>query len=109
MSEPLTITALHASGFEISLQVPSLDAVEPAIADLLKRGYRPARAGDGWQKTPAGEPICPKHQAVMRLRNKQNEEWWSHRVINRETGEELYCRGYRSPAGPGWDLAEVKE
>ena len=109
MLAPLTLTALHPSGFQVCVQVPSLEDLDAAITELLARGYRPARAGDGWQKTPAGEPICPKHQAVMRLRNKQNEEWWSHRVINRETGEELYCRGYRSPAGPGWDVDEVKE
>ena len=108
MADGLTVSALHPSGFEICLQVPSLDALEPTIADLLQRGYRPTSgAGDRWQRTPAGEPICPKHQMVMRLRNKQNEEWWSHRVINRQTGEELFCKGYKSPSSPGWEIDEA--
>jgi hypothetical protein len=42
--DALTISALHPSGFEICLQVPSLDVLEPTIADLLQRGYRPAHA-----------------------------------------------------------------
>lgn len=107
MSDHLTLTALHPSGFEIHLQVSSLEALETTITDLLQRGYRPARAGDSWQRTPAGEPICPKHQVVMRLRNKQNEEWWSHRVINQQTGEEIYCKGYKSPSSPGWEIDDA--
>lgn len=107
MTDPLTLTAVHPSGFEVCLHVSSLEALDATIADLLQRGYRPARAGDGWQRTPAGEPVCPKHQAVMRLRNKQNQEWWSHRVIHRETGEELFCKGYRSPSSPGWEIEDT--
>jgi hypothetical protein len=104
MSEPLTITAMHPSGFQVSLQVTSLDSVDAAIADLVQRGYRPATGGDGYARTPSGEPLCPRHGSVMRLRNKQNQEWWSHRVINRETGEELFCRGHAGASSPGWEV-----
>ncbi len=102
MHDALTVSALHPSGFEIRLQVPSLDALEPTIADLLQRGYRPARAGDGWQRTPEGLPLCPKHRVPMRQREKQGDTWYSHAVVQPQTGEELYCRGYAGPNSPGW-------
>jgi hypothetical protein len=38
----LSIKALHPSGFEILLQVPSLEEIDATITDLLRRGYRPA-------------------------------------------------------------------
>ena len=107
MSASLTITALHPSGFEVHLQVPSLEALEPTITELLQRGFRPARSGTLYETTPEGAPICPKHRVPMRLRQKQHEEWWSHRVINRQTGEELYCKGYKSPSSPGWEIDET--
>ena len=100
---PLTVKALHQSGFEIHFQVPSLDALEGTIADLVERGYRPTSgAGDGWQRTPSGEPICPRHQVPMRLREKQGDSWWSHQMVDPRTGEELWCRGYAGPSSPGW-------
>jgi hypothetical protein len=105
MAEPLTLTAIHPSGFEICLQVASLDVVDAAIADLVRRGYRAATGGDGYARTPSGEPLCPKHGVVMRLRNKQNQEWWSHRVIDRQTGKELFCRGHAGASSPGWDVS----
>jgi len=104
MHDALTVSALHPSGFEICLQVPSLDALEPTIADLLQRGYRPTGSEDGWMRTAEGVPICPKHQVPMRLREKQGDAWHSHQVIDARTGEELYCRGYAGPTSPGWAL-----
>ncbi len=98
----LTIAALHPACFEVCLHVPTIEAIDAAITDLLARGYRPARAGDGWQRTPEGHPLCPKHRVPMRLRSKQGDEWWSHQVVDARTGEELYCRGYAGPSSPGW-------
>lgn len=102
-----SITAIHPSGFtiEIHLHNKGYDEVDATIYALEQLGYRPTGSGDGWQRTPAGEPICPKHQVVMRLRQKQHEEWWSHRVIHPQTGEELFCKGYKSPSSPGWEIA----
>ena|SRR5438105_2712236 len=102
MADPVTLTALHPEGFEICVQVASLDAVEPTIADLLQRGYRPARSGDLWARTPEGLPLCPKHRVPMRERLKQGDTWHSHAVVHPHTGEELYCRGYAGPSSPGW-------
>ncbi len=104
MHDPLTLTAVHPSGFEICLQVPSLDVLETTIADLLQRGYRPARSGNMYETTPEGTPICPKHRVPMRPRLKQGDTWFSHGVTDARTGELLYCRGYKSPGSPGFEL-----
>ena len=102
---PLTVKALHPSGFEIHLQVPGLDALEGTIADLVARGYRPTSgAGDGYQRTPEGLPICPRHVVPMRQREKQGDSWYSHQLADPQTGELLYCRGYAGPSSPGWAL-----
>lgn len=108
MTDPLTLTAVHPSGFAVCLHVSSLDVLDATIADLLQRGYRPTSGtGEQWARTPTGEPICPKHHVVMRLRQKQSDEWWSHRVIHRETGEELFCKGYRAPGSLGWEIEDT--
>jgi len=101
----LTVTAVHPSGFAICISVPSMDALDVTIADLLQRGYRPSGIGDGWQRTPEGLPLCPRHHAVMRQREKQGDTWHSHVVVNPATGEELYCRGFAGPSSPGWLIA----
>ena len=48
----------------------------------------------GWQLTPDGEPLCPKHGVAMTKRTRQGDTWHSHKVIDQWTGEELYCRAY---------------
>lgn len=55
-----------------------------------------------WQRTPDGQPICPKHGEAMVQREKQGDTWHSHSVIDPNTGEKLYCRGYPTKNGPGW-------
>ncbi|NBD36668.1 MAG: hypothetical protein GVY30_11825 [Chloroflexi bacterium] len=40
----------------------------------------------------------------MKKREKQGDVWYSHRVIAPDTGEELYCRGYPSKSGPGYEV-----
>ena len=54
--------------------------------------------------TPDGLPLCPRHGDVMRKREKQGDTWYSHRVIDPATGEELFCRGYGSKSSPGWNV-----
>ena len=102
----LTVKARHVTGFEFALRVESLEDLDTICTDLLTRGYRPtAGAGDGYFRTPSGEPICPRHRAVMRLRQKQGDEWWSHPVVHPGTGEELWCRGYPDHKhSPGWEV-----
>lgn len=102
-----SITALHPSGFAVVIHLHNkeYDEVDATIHALELLGYRPTSgAGDGWQHTAEGIPLCPKHKVPMRLRQKQGDEWWSHQVIDVRTGEELYCRGYAGPTSPGWAL-----
>lgn len=70
------------------------------IRDLLRSG------SSGYQWTPEGLPVCPKHGDVMGKREKQGDVWYSHRVIDPTTGEEHYCRGYDSKNSPGWSVGE---
>src|SRR5438552_1590596 len=103
MVAPVTVSALHPTGFTIALQVQDMDALEDTITDLVQRGYRPTSgAGDGWHRTPEGLPLCPKHQVPMRQREKQGDSWYSHQLADPRTGELLYCRGYAGPSSPGW-------
>jgi len=99
-----SITAIHPAGFtiEIHLHSKGYDEVDATIHALEQLGYRPTGSGDGWQRTPEGHPLCPRHHVPMRLRQKQGDEWWSHQVVDTRTGEELYCKGYAGPSSPGW-------
>jgi hypothetical protein len=103
----MTVQAVHPTGFTIALQVTSWEDLDTTCTDLLARGYRPtAGAGDGYARTPNGEPLCPRHSVVMRRREKQGDVWWSHPVVDPRTGEELYCRGYPDrKQSPGWEIA----
>jgi hypothetical protein len=85
--------------------VAGLEALDAAIADLLARGYRPARSGDLYTRTPEGLPICPKHGVPMRERPKQGDIWYSYAVVDPHSHVESYCRGYASPNSPGWEMA----
>jgi hypothetical protein len=72
MVTPVSVSAVHPTGFTIALQVASLQDLDATCADLLARGYRPT-AGAGYLRTLSGEPLCPRHGVVMRLREKQGD------------------------------------
>jgi hypothetical protein len=72
------------------------------FCDLLdKRGYTPAQQTQEWQRLPDGTPICPKHHAPMRQREKQGDLWWSHNVGTKDAP--VYCKGYHGKDSPGYD------
>jgi len=72
------------------------------LCDMLDHaGYAPPTPAE-WRKLPGGTPLCPKHQTPMRMRNKQNDTWWSHRVYGPD-GEELWCKGYHGKDSPGYE------
>lgn len=80
-----------------------LEALPKVEAQLAAAGYK-SNAIREYPKTPSGEPICPKHGAVMKLREKQGDEWYSHRVTGPD-GQEHYCRGYHDKKlSPGWSI-----
>ena len=67
----------------------ALEAIASAMQAQETRTY-------AW--TPEGLPICPRHGAVMKRREKQGDTWYSHRV------GEFFCRGYAGKNSPGWDI-----
>lgn len=74
------------------------------IYQTLQRIEAQQGASSAYQWTPEGLPICPRHNEVMGRREKQGDVWYSHRVIDPETGEEMFCKGYRSRSSPGWSI-----
>lgn len=103
-----TIQALHPSGFAVFLEVPSLEEMDATIADLVRRGSHPAAPGEGWQRTPDGRPICPKHRVPMQQHDPHGDTWYAHQVPDPRTGVLLSCRGYAGPSSPGWAVAEAR-
>lgn len=72
------------------------------FCDILdKRHYAPAAQTQEWQRLPDGTPICPKHHAPMRAREKQGDTWYSHNVGTREAP--IYCKGYHGKDSPGYE------
>jgi hypothetical protein len=72
------------------------------FCDILdKRAYTPAQQTQEWQRLPDGTPICPKHHAPMRQREKQGDLWWSHNVGTKE--QPVYCKGYHGKDSPGYE------
>lgn len=65
-------------------------------------------AGDkGYQWTPDGLPICPKHHTVMKKRQMQGDTWYSHNVGTKEAP--LWCRGHPGKLSPGFDVDADQE
>lgn len=98
---PITIsTTVQHRGrvFTITATDMKLDA----FCDLLETAGYAAPAPQQWQTLPDGTPICPKHNTPMRKREKQGDEWWSHRVFG-SNGEELFCKGYHGKDSPGYE------
>lgn len=73
-----------------------------ALCDLLeKRGYSAPAQTQEWQRLPDGTPICPKHHAPMRAREKQGDTWYSHNVGTKD--QPIYCKGYHGKDSPGYE------
>ncbi|MCI0728570.1 MAG: hypothetical protein L0332_17875 [Chloroflexi bacterium] len=96
----ITVIAYHPMGYEIRIEAES-DKLDTTVRWLEKHGYRPNR---DIQYTPEGLPICPRHGVPMEKREKQGDEWFSHKVTDPQTGQAVYCRGYASPSSPGWNV-----
>jgi hypothetical protein len=72
------------------------------FCDLLdRRGYASPAQTQEWQRLPDGTPICPKHHAPMRAREKQGDTWYSHNVGTKE--QPIYCKGYHGKDSPGYE------
>lgn len=97
---PITLIAFHPTGYELHIPV-TFEELPATMRRLAARGYTPSREP---VLTADGLPICPRHGVPMQQRNKQNDVWYSHKMVHPETGETVYCRGYASASSPGYDI-----
>lgn len=73
------------------------------LCDMLdKRHYAAPAQTQEWQRLPDGTPICPKHHAPMRAREKQGDTWYSHNVGTAD--KPVYCKGYHGKDSPGYEV-----
>lgn len=94
---------VRAQGWIRSIPVELSATILPEQADdwlasLREAGFRPRITFD---LSADGVPICPKHAVPMAKREKQGDEWHSHKVRTAD-GRELFCRGYHGPDSPGF-------
>jgi len=95
-------TVVEHRGRQITIQ--ATDVTADQFCDLLdKRGFQAPEQARQWQTLPDGTPICPKHHAPMRLREKQGDSWYSHSVGEDASGKHIYCKGYHGKDSPGYD------
>ena len=105
----VTIRTISPDGWPVDFELePKPGATAEAILFLEDHGYQPAPVGSSSksndiQYTPDGLPVCPKHGAPMKKREKQGDTWYSHQVVD-ANGNECYCRGYASKSSPGWNI-----
>jgi hypothetical protein len=55
------------------------------------------------ERSPEGLPICARHGEVLRRREKQGDEWFSHRVLLPD-GSTVFCKGRPGKDSPGWEI-----
>lgn len=107
MFDKITIHTINPNGWPVDFEItPEPGRLDEALIKLAGWGYSPAptaEAARGFQYTPEGDPICPKHGEVMRKREKQGDTWHSHGVAD-DQGNKHYCRGYASKNSPGWSI-----
>jgi len=84
------------------ITITATDITVDRFCDLLEAASYAAPTPAQWHTLPDGTPICPKHNTPMRKREKQGDEWWSHRVFG-PSGEELFCKGYHGKDSPGYE------
>lgn len=102
------IHTISPAGFEVDFESPDgelaklLPMLSKIEAQLSEAGYV-ANATLAFPQLPDGTPVCPKHREPMKLREKQGDQWHSHKVLAPD-GTEHYCRGYAGKNSPGWQF-----
>lgn len=85
----------------------TMEALLDMLIELEAKGARFGTMPLVWDKTPEGLPLCPKHRVPMLLRDKQGQQWYSHRCFDAH-GQENWCRGFPGPLSPGWDCRDLR-
>lgn len=105
-NKPITIRIdATYEGYAIAVSFEgALSQLPSAIERLRAAGATPtAQPAQQWSYTPDGLPICPRHGAPMKKREKQGDTWYSH-VVTGPNGDDLYCRGYHGKDSPGFEV-----
>lgn len=99
----MQIAAVY-EGYQVTIAFEgTIQQLPGAIERLRALGATPnAQQAQQWSYTPDGLPICPRHGAPMKKREKQGDTWHSH-VVTGPGGEDLYCRGYHGKDSPGYE------
>jgi len=100
-----SIEAISPAGYVVRLETEAEDPLR-LLVDLdemedilIGHGYAPSGQ---LPLSPDGLPVCPRHRVTMFKREKQGDEWFSHRVW--ADGRELWCKGRAGPDSPGWEV-----
>jgi hypothetical protein len=116
LPEPPTPTAVNHQLRTLTIQIAAvyegytvtiafegtIQQLPGAIERLRALGVTPtAQPAQQWAYTPDGLPICPRHNAPMKKRERQGDTWFSH-VVTGPDGEDCYCRGYKGKESPGY-------
>lgn len=102
-----SIEAISPGGYVVRLETEADDPLRllvdlDDIEDILiGHGYAP---GGQLPLSPDGLPVCPRHRVVMSRREKQGDEWFSHKLI--VDGREVYCKGRPGADSPGWEVGQ---
>jgi hypothetical protein len=88
---------------EVEFTLRKLDSLPDALGRLAELGLE-ARPVPPIERDADGMPMCTRHGMAMALRERQGDQWHSHRIVTRD-GRELYCRGRGGYDSPGWYVA----
>lgn len=104
-AHPTFTVACVVNGFPVTVQFQGDARRLLATIDRLREIGAEAPGGPAHTQeyTPDGRPICRKHGAPMKKREKQGETWYSHAVAEDDKGNPIYCKGYSGKDSPGWE------
>jgi hypothetical protein len=102
------IKTLSSNNYEVTweIEVELIQDLPTFEGNLAGAGYLPTGEAP---RSPEGLPICSRHGEVMRSREKQGDEWFSHSVIDPTTGERVYCKGRPGKDSPGWYTTDARK
>lgn len=104
--DPTFTVSCVVNGFPVTVTFTGKARKLMATIDRLRELGAEAPGGPQREQeyTPDGLPICRKHGAPMKKREKQGETWHSHAAGDDAQGNPIYCKGYQGKDSPGWEL-----
>lgn len=110
-AQPTFTVSCTVNGFPVTVQFQGDAKKLLATIDRLREigaeapaAAQPASVSHEQEYTPDGRPICKRHGAPMKKRERQGDTWFSHAVAEDDKGNPIYCKGYQGKDSPGWEL-----